>query len=390
MLFRSKLMNPAVVLLAAGSGSRFGNSTNKVWLPLAGKSVICRTIENAHTAFPEAKLLLIINPDDEVMAREIISKEIPTIKIEITYGGDTRHASEYKALMFLKDEIESGAIDIVLIHDGARPLASPAARRRAVERGVDLIGVSGTGPDGAIVSSDIERASAAQPAKRRGLDFGEMRKAIAAAMVRSKREIPHYYLSHSVDMTDVLAWLGATNAARSPTERLLPVVLLLKAVALALREMPEFNGVYGEGGFTASGSIHVGTAIAIRGGGLIAPAIHDADRLSLVDLMAALRDLVSRVRAGRLRSSELTDPTITVSSLGERGVDGLFGVIYPPQVALVGFGTPVLRPWIRDGVVVPRSVMVVTLAADHRVSDGHRGALLLLEIERLLREPEML
>ena len=217
-----------------------------------------------------------------------------------------------------------------------------------------------------------------------------MRKAIAAAMVRSKREIPHYYLSHSVDMTDVLAWLGATNAARSPTERLLPVVLLLKAVALALREMPEFNGVYGEGGFTASGSIHVGTAIAIRGGGLIAPAIHDADRLSLVDLMAALRDLVSRVRAGRLRSSELTDPTITVSSLGERGVDGLFGVIYPPQVALVGFGTPVLRPWIRDGVVVPRSVMVVTLAADHRVSDGHRGALLLLEIERLLREPEML
>ena len=133
---------------------------------------------------------------------------------------------------------------------------------RSVERGVDLIGVSGTGPDGAIVSSDIERASAAQPAKRRGLDFGEMRKAIAAAMVRSKREIPHYYLSHSVDMTDVLAWLGATNAARSPTERLLPVVLLLKAVALALREMPEFNGVYGESGFTASESIHVGTAIA--------------------------------------------------------------------------------------------------------------------------------
>ena len=126
-------MNPAVVLLAAGSGSRFGNSTNKVWLPLAGKSVICRTIENAHTAFPEAKLLLIINPDDEVMAREIISKEIPNIKIEITYGGDTRHASEYKALMFLKDEIESSAIDIVLIHDGARPLASPALYRKIAE-----------------------------------------------------------------------------------------------------------------------------------------------------------------------------------------------------------------------------------------------------------------
>ena len=112
-------MKPAIVLLAAGSGNRFGHSINKVWLPLAGKSVICRSIENAHQAFPDSKLLLMINPDDESMARDIINKEISDIKIDIAYGGVTRHASEFNALMHLKDEIDSGAIDIVLIHDGA-------------------------------------------------------------------------------------------------------------------------------------------------------------------------------------------------------------------------------------------------------------------------------
>lgn len=126
-------MKPAVVLLAAGSGSRFGHSTNKVWLPLAGQTVICRTITNAHKAFPEARLLLIINPDDEAMAREILAKEIPGIEIEITYGGSTRHGSEYQALLHLRNEINSGAIDVVLIHDGARPLATPALYKKIAE-----------------------------------------------------------------------------------------------------------------------------------------------------------------------------------------------------------------------------------------------------------------
>ena len=123
-------MKPAIVLLAAGSGSRFGHATNKVWLPLSGKSVICRTISNAHKAFEDARLLLIINSDDEVMAREIIAKEIPEIDIEIAFGGATRHGSEYQALMNLKSGIEAGEIDTVLIHDGARPLATPELYRK--------------------------------------------------------------------------------------------------------------------------------------------------------------------------------------------------------------------------------------------------------------------
>jgi pyruvate dehydrogenase E2 component (dihydrolipoamide acetyltransferase) len=130
--------------------------------------------------------------------------------------------------------------------------------------------------------------------------------------------------------------------------------------------------------------------VALRGGGLIAPAIHDADALGLDALMAAMRDLVARVRTGRLRSSEMTDGTITVSSLGEGGAEALTGVIYPPQVALACFGAPGRRPWVVADAVLPRTVVTVTLAADHRASDGRRGTRFLAEIAKLLQSPETL
>jgi pyruvate dehydrogenase E2 component (dihydrolipoamide acetyltransferase) len=181
-----------------------------------------------------------------------------------------------------------------------------------------------------------------------------------------------------------------TNADRPPDSRLLMGALAVKAVALGSRRFPAFNGLFQDGKFEPSSAVHIGMAIAIRGGGLAAPAIHDADRLSLDELMARMRDLVQRTRAGRIRSSEIADPTITVSSLGERGVEALYGIIYPPQVAIVGFGKVVVRPWIIDGAIGPRSIVTVTLAADHRVTDGHAGALFLAEIGKLLQEPDKL
>ncbi|MGE5200955.1 MAG: 2-oxo acid dehydrogenase subunit E2, partial [Acidobacteriota bacterium] len=211
-----------------------------------------------------------------------------------------------------------------------------------------------------------------------------------AAMARSKREIPHYYLSTSVDITAMQQWVEAQNAQRPPPQRLLLAVPLLKAIALALRGSPELNGFYGESGFRPSAAIHLGVAIAIRGGGLMAPAIHDVDKLALDDLMTKLRDLGMRARSGGLRSSELSDPTVTVTNIGDRGVEAVFGIIYPPQVALVGLGKPVERPAVVDGKVVPRRTVVATLSADHRVSDGHRGALFLAEMDRLLQAPEKL
>jgi pyruvate dehydrogenase E2 component (dihydrolipoamide acetyltransferase) len=261
--------------------------------------------------------------------------------------------------------------------------------------GVALSAITGSGPAGAITRADVEHhigEIAAPPETKRapGLDLNAMRAAIAAAMARSKREIPHYYLEHQIDVTGCEQWLTRMNATRPPENRLLIGALAIKAVALAARRFPAFNGFYGDGKFEPAAAVHVGVAIAIRGGGLAAPALHDADLVPLDELMTRMRDLIQRMRTGRIRSSEISDPTITVSSLGERGVEALYGIIYPPQVAIIGFGKVVVRPWVIDGAIGPRSVVTVTLSADHRVSDGHAGALFLAEIGKLLQEPDKL
>ena len=282
-----------------------------------------------------------------------------------------------------------------------RPKVSPLARRLAEQLGVDLAAVSGTGEHGSIVKADVERAAAAHgavtappvpaPAAAPEPDRGAaMRKAIAAAMARSKREIPHYYLATTVDMSRALAWLTAENAKRPVTERLLHSVLLLRAVALAARQVPEMNGFWQDGGFRPGGGVHVGVAISLRQGGLVAPAIHGVDGKGLDQIMREMLDLVRRARSGVLRSSEVSDATITVTNLGDQGVESVFGVIYPPQVALVGFGRVVERPCAVGGMIGVRPIMVASLAADHRASDGHRGGRFLAAVDRLLQEPEKL
>ena len=294
-----------------------------------------------------------------------------------------------------------------------RARISPLAMRVAMELKVDLATVKGTGPEGAVTKADVERAAKAPPTPTAAppvaapieaaapatapkpaaapIDHrAAMRKVIAAAMARSKREIPHYYLGTHIDMSKAMGWLQAENLKRPVTERLLYSVLLLKAVALAVHEIPEMNGFWIDGVFKPSEAAHVGVAISIRQGGLIAPAIHDVDKKSLSEIMVSLRDLVKRVRAGMLRSSEIADATITVTSLGDEGVETVFGAIYPPQVALVGFGKIVERPWASGGMVGARPVVMASLSGDHRASDGHRGALFLAAIERLLQEPEKL
>jgi pyruvate dehydrogenase E2 component (dihydrolipoamide acetyltransferase) len=187
-----------------------------------------------------------------------------------------------------------------------------------------------------------------------------------------------------------MAWLAERNAAVPVAERLLPGVLLLKAAALAIREVPELNAVWDGDRVVLRESVHVGVAIALRGGGLVILALHDTATRPLAELMVGLRDLTGRARAGRMKSSELADATLTVTSLGDRGVETVYGVIYPPQVAIVGFGRIVDRPWAVNGGLVVRPVVTATLAADHRVSDGHRGGLFLDAVDRLLQEPEKL
>lgn len=275
-----------------------------------------------------------------------------------------------------------------------RQRISPAARTLAANLGIDPGSLAGTGPEGRVTLEDVQRAeqaNAAKPMPELVLDRqARMRQVIAAAMARSKREIPHYYLSTTIDMSRAMTWLTQENLKRSVEDRLVYGVLLLKAVALALHEVPELNSVWIDGKATQNSDVHVGVAVSLRGGGLVAPALHHTDRLSPGELMKNFRDLIQRARAGSLRSSELSDPTVTVTSLGEQGVETVFGIIYPPQVALVGFGRVVERPWSVAGQIVSRPVIVATLSADHRVSDGHRGGLFLAAVDRKLQEPESL
>jgi pyruvate dehydrogenase E2 component (dihydrolipoamide acetyltransferase) len=167
-------------------------------------------------------------------------------------------------------------------------------------------------------------------------------------------------------------------------------VLLVKAVALAVRATPEVNGFWVDGAFRPSEHVHVGMAVSLRQGGLVAPALHHADRKPLGDLMKEILDVTNRARTGVLRSSEVADATITVTSLGDQGVESVFGIIHPPQVALVGFGKVVERPWASGGMLGVRPVISATLSADHRASDGHRGGRFLAAIDALLQEPEKL
>jgi pyruvate dehydrogenase E2 component (dihydrolipoamide acetyltransferase) len=305
---------------------------------------------------------------------------------------------------------------------GAR--SSPYARRLAAERGLELGALAGSGPGGALLASDVLAAprpaveeAASEPGPATGPPASApapapappapeaaaptaapskedrtlaMRRAIARAMERSNREIPHYHLGETVDVDATLDWLAARNAELPPASRVLPAALVLKATALALREYPDLNGYWVDDAFRPGDGIHLGVAINLRRGGLLAPAIRDADERSLAELMEALKDLVQRTRSGGLRGSELTDPTITVSNLGDTGVERIHGVITPPQVALVGVGRITERPWAVDGLLAVRRTIALSLAGDHRASDGHRGGRFLAAIATNLTRPELL
>ena len=279
--------------------------------------------------------------------------------------------------------------DIAAAVPAARPTrrrVSPYARRLAMEGSIDVSTLSGTGPSGAVVARDVPGAAPA--AAKRTVD--PMRTAIARTMERSNREIPHYYLSHTVDMAATVEALAAHNDGRSPRDRVLLAALELRSVALAARKVDEMNGSWVDGTFVPGDGVHVATIVALRGGGLLAPVIRDADRLDADETMRSLGDVVERARRGALRSSELSGATITVTNLGEDGVEAIFGVIHPPQVAIVGFGGLVERPVVAQGRIVAHPTLTVTLAADHRATDGRIGGRFLTRVAALLRSPERL
>jgi pyruvate dehydrogenase E2 component (dihydrolipoamide acetyltransferase) len=275
----------------------------------------------------------------------------------------------------------------------SRTQSSPYARRLAAERGIEIAEVTPGAPDRPIRAADVAaRADVgfglAPP--RREVDRSGALSAVGRLTERSKREIPHFYVSEDIDVSAALGWIEAANAARSVGERVLPAALLLRAVVLALHEVPELNAHFVDGAAHTFDAVHLGVAVAQRGGGLIAPVIRDAQTMSLDELLSAMRGLVARARKGALRSSDVTEATITVTSLGDKGAAGVWGVIVPPQVAIVGFGRIAERPWAEHGMLAVRRVVTATLSADHRVSHGHHGARFLRSVAHALENPEVL
>jgi pyruvate dehydrogenase E2 component (dihydrolipoamide acetyltransferase) len=291
--------------------------------------------------------------------------------------------------------------------------ASGYARRLAETSGIDLAAVPGTGPGGAVRAGDVLAAS--RPARDReapvpgaaahgvasmaapevtatapARDLTAMRTQIAAAMTRSKQTVPHYYLSETIDVTAASDWLRARNAELPVPERILMPALLFRAVARAARKIPQVNGHWVDGELREAAAVHLGIVVSLRGGGIILPAIPDADTLGVPAMMAAVRGVVARARSGRLRSSDVTPATITVTNLGDLGVDSVFGVIAMPQVAIVGFGAVTERPCAVGGLLGVRPQLTATLSADHRASDGATGARFLHAVSDLLQQPEEL
>ena len=339
-------------------------------------------------------------------------------------------------------------------HPVQHPAATPPVRHHAAELGVDLATVAGTGPHGTVRRQDVDAAAAATRAEapvtptragapaaaaspagrvpaspyarslaaKLGIDLDDVRTgdgpvhaghvlayrtahqaapaparehrpargAIASLMARSKREVPHYYVASTVDLGPATSWLRRTNRDRPISERIVPAALILRATALAARQVPELIGFWVDDAFVAGEDVHLGVAVSVRGGGLVAPALRHAADLPVPELMGALRDLVARARAGRLTRAEMADPTLTVTDLGDQGVEEVIGVIYPPQVALVGVGRIVERPWAVDGMLTVRPVVRLTLSGDHRATDGVTGARFLSIVDRLLQQPEEL
>jgi pyruvate dehydrogenase E2 component (dihydrolipoamide acetyltransferase) len=346
------------------------------------------------------KGIIEIETFDEGMIGELLIKvdeKVPvgTLMAYIQPSGEVSKVVEpipvLEKNVLISPEVPGEKIQLPPAEHGVK--ASPLAKKIAADKGIDLTKVPGTGPNGAITRDDVEKFVAEQvapiPPEKPAAGTETVRMAVAAAMSRSNREIPHYYLETRIDMSRALAWVSEANKQRPVKDRLLPVVLLIKAVAKALVDVPALNAWW-DNGPQQKNDIHIGFVVSLRTGGIIVPAIHDAEKKSLDELMKVLSDIIPRARALRLRSSELADSTVTLTSLGEGAAETVYGVIYPPQVALVGFGGIIEQPWAEHGLLGVRPVITATLAADHRATDGSTGSQFLTALKNHLQQPEQL
>jgi pyruvate dehydrogenase E2 component (dihydrolipoamide acetyltransferase) len=321
------------------------------------------------------------NENEEAVAKTVSESNAAPLEPEIDEASiepKTEAEPEPSNVSAVTDEKE--------IPSEERIKASPAARKKAKELGLDLAALAAE--SGATIQ--LSKVAPASATVQKAPAADGMRQAIAKAMSRSNAEIPHYYLSTPINMTPALEWLRELNAKRSIQERILPAALLIRAIVKALQEVPELNGFWQDEEHHVSRSINPGIAIALRKGGLITPALLDTQEMGIEETMQALGDLITRSRSGKLRGSEMTQQTITITNLGDLGVERVYGVIYPPQVAIIGLGRITDAPWAEGDTLAVRKVLQATLAGDHRATDGRTGALFLEKLNHYLQQPQEL
>jgi len=282
--------------------------------------------------------------------------------------------------------------------DGERIFASPLVRRLARERGIDLRGLSGSGPRGRIVKRDLDAAPAPtagasapapagerQPPRRERLS--QMRKTIARRLTQSKQDLPHYYLTHDVDAAPMVAARKAINAElEQDGEKISLNDLIIKACALALRRVPQVNASFDGDHIAYHQVVDVSVAVAIPEG-LITPVVRDADRKGVREIARDVKDLAARARDKKLAPEEFTGGTFSISNLGMYGIESFTAVINPPEAAILAVGTLREEPVVRGGELVPGTRMRMTLSCDHRVIDGAVGAEWMAVLRGLLERP---
>jgi len=288
---------------------------------------------------------------------------------------------------------------------------SPLARRVAADQGVDLAHVQGTGPAGRIVQRDVlarldqgAPTSASPPpapsphapilltGQKKTIPLTKMRSAIAAALLRSKQTIPHYYEAIDIDMEAVAALRQRLNQRLEKDNiRLSLADFILKAVAACLVQYPALNARFNPetSEITQFGDVNLGLAVAIPDG-LIVPVLRGVNQMSLRDIRIRSADLIDRARLQRLRREELSDATFTVTNLGTHGIRQFAAIINPPQVAILAIGAAQQRPAVINNQIVPRTLLTATLSADHRVVDGALAAEFLTTLKATLQEPGMM
>lgn len=290
-----------------------------------------------------------------------------------------------------------------------RMKASPVARKLADQHGIDLSTVKGTGPGGRITRDDVEAAVAAGPRREaaparaeaapeaagrppaaaagEATQLTSMRQAIARVTVRSKTQIPHFYVTASIDMTEAMKIRKQLNEALEVEGVRISVNdFVLKAAAQALKKYPKFNSFFDGDKLVNHPRINIGVAIALEAG-LIVPAVLGCESKSLKEIAAASRALGEKARSGKLTQEELTGATFSTSNLGMFEVDQFAAIIVPPQSGILAVGRVSKTPVVKNDQIVVADVMKATVSIDHRVADGAEAAVFLVEVKKSLENP---